>query len=352
MHQIAEVRTRGIQEADVFAAADALLGEGKRPTIERVRLKIGRGSPNTVSPMLERWFATLGERLVGSTAGSASARPAGNDPDGMPAGVRNAAKLLWETARREAEEVQRGELESVRAELQAREDALREAQAALAQREEAFAHARASLDAALASSQQARETLEGQLKEHALEAHRVRMGLDDEIKRLTALLSQAGEIQERMRREHAEATAARDQDLRQAEERHAGQERRMLAEVDRARQTSKALESELAREQQRRAKSEEAAAKRLEAELEKLHQVRETARQAEAGLREQLAAQGIGLAQASAKTEALAASVETLERRLDEEKAAHEKTRRMLAEALVSKSAAKDNPSARRRRKP
>ncbi|CAN7751244.1 DNA-binding protein [Variovorax sp. LjRoot175] len=95
--------------------------------------------------MLERWFATLGERLVGSTAGSASGRPAGNGPDGMPMGVRNAARLLWETARREAEEVQRGELESVRAELQAREDALAEAQTVLTQREEAFAQARASL---------------------------------------------------------------------------------------------------------------------------------------------------------------------------------------------------------------
>jgi len=234
----------------------------------------------------------------------------------------------------------------------AREVALAEAQAALAQREEAFAQARVSLDSALASSQQAREALEHQLKEHALEAHRVRMGLDDDIKRLTALLSQAGEVQERVRREHADAMAVRDQDLRQAEERHAGQERRMLAEVDRARQTAKALESELAREQQRRTKGEEAAAKRLEAELEKLHQVREAARQAEAGLREQLAVQGIDLARARTKTEALAASVEALEGRLDDEKASHEKTRRMLAEALVSKSAAKGDTSARRRRKP
>ena len=351
MAEIRQTFSRGIQEDDVFAAADALLAEGKRPTIERVRLKIGRGSPNTVSPMLERWFATLGERLVGSTAGSGSGRSAGNDPDGMPVGVRNAAKLLWETARREAEEVQRGELDSVRSELQERGNALVEAQAALEQREEAFAHARVSLDAALASSQQAREALERQLKEHALEAHRVRTGLDEEIKRLTALLSQASDTQERMRREHAEAMAARDQDLRQAEERHAGQERRMLAEVDRARQTAKALESELAREQQRRAKSEEAAAKRLEGELEKLHQVREAARQAEAGLREQLAAQGIDLAQAQTKTEALAASVETLEGRIDDEKASHEKTRRMLAEALGSKAAAKRASPARRRGK-
>ncbi|MDR6860547.1 DNA-binding protein [Variovorax guangxiensis] len=352
MAEIRQTVSRGIQEDDVFAAADALLAEGKRPTIERVRLKVGRGSPNTVSPMLERWFATLGERLVGSTAGSGSGRSAGNDPDGMPVGVRNAAKLLWETARREAEEVQRGELESVRAELQAREDALAGAQAALSQREEAFAQARVGLDAALASSQQARESLEHRLKEHALEAHRVRIGLDDDIKRLTALLSQASETQDRMRREHAEAMAARDQDLRQAEERHAVQERRMLAEVDRARQTAKALESDLAREQQRRVKSEEAAARRLEREVEKLHQVREAARQVEAGLREQLAAQGIELAQARTQTDALAASVEALEGRIDDEKAAHEQTRRMLAEALVSKSTGKGDASTRRRRKP
>ena len=158
MNQIAEVRSRGIQEADVFEAADALLAEGKRPTIERVRLKIGRGSPNTVSPMLEKWFATLGERLVGSTAGPASGRPAGNDPDGMPVGVRNAARLLWETARREAEEVQRLEMVSVRSELQTREDVLAAAQTALAQREEAFAQARVNADLNLTHFQRDRRS--------------------------------------------------------------------------------------------------------------------------------------------------------------------------------------------------
>ena len=41
---------RGIDQDDVWKAADALLIEGARPTIERIRQKIGRGSPNTVSP--------------------------------------------------------------------------------------------------------------------------------------------------------------------------------------------------------------------------------------------------------------------------------------------------------------
>ncbi|WP_170855496.1 DNA-binding protein [Variovorax sp. CF079] len=351
MAEIRQTLSRGIQEDDVWGAADLLLHEGLRPTIERVRQKIGRGSPNTVSPMLERWFASLGQRLVGSTAGSASGRLAGNDPDDMPMGVRNAARLLWETARREAEEVQRGELESVRAELQTREDALAEAQTALAQREQAFAQARVSLDSALASSQQARETLELQLKEHAIEAHRVRTSQDDEIKRLTTLLSQAGEVQERMRREHAEAMAARDQDLRQAEERHAGQEKRMLAEVDRARQAAKALEAELAKEQQRRARGEEAAAKRLEAELEKLNQVRESARSMEAELRDRLAAKGMELAQAVAEGTAVKTQNEALRRRVEEERTAHEATRQFLAKALGERrQSSSDAPVTRAKR--
>ncbi|WP_269475721.1 DNA-binding protein [Variovorax sp. SRS16] len=131
-----------------FKAADVLLSEGLRPTIERVRQKIGRGSPNTVSPMLERWFASLGQRIAGGTNPSANLA-AGNDADGVPVSVRNATRLLWETARREAEEVQRGELESVRAELQERGNALAEAQAALVQREDAFAQARVRLRAGI-----------------------------------------------------------------------------------------------------------------------------------------------------------------------------------------------------------
>ena len=334
MSQVTEFRGRGIQESDVFAAADALLAEGKRPTIERVRQQIGRGSPNTVSPMLEKWFATLGERLVSSQAGSG--RSAGNDADGMPVGVRNAAKLLWETARREAEEVQRAESASVRVELQAREEALAEAQGVLAQREDAFAQARVSLDAALKSSQQARETLERQLKDHAIEAHRVRMGLEDEIKRLTALLSQAAQVQEELRRAHAEALAVKDQDLRRAEDRHAAQERRMLEDVERARQAAKHAESGFAREQQRRLQSEEAAAQTLEAGRQRLRETQQTAQQLERELRDRLAELTGLLARTESEGSALRQRLEDLERQLEEERKSNEDTRGLLASALAA----------------
>lgn len=81
---------RGIQEMDVWQAADALLLEGERPTIERVRLRIGRGSPNTVSPMLDTWFRHLGRRIQDPLAFAA--------PSGVPDPVLQVAQHLWETS--------------------------------------------------------------------------------------------------------------------------------------------------------------------------------------------------------------------------------------------------------------
>lgn len=41
-------RAPRISQADVFRAADELLVEGHRPTIDRVRMRLRRGSPNTI----------------------------------------------------------------------------------------------------------------------------------------------------------------------------------------------------------------------------------------------------------------------------------------------------------------
>ena len=54
---------RGITQSDVSHAADSLLRAGDRPTIEKVRAKLGRGSPNTINPMLDAWWRTLSARL-------------------------------------------------------------------------------------------------------------------------------------------------------------------------------------------------------------------------------------------------------------------------------------------------
>ncbi|GLQ87702.1 DNA-binding protein [Dyella flagellata] len=55
----------GVPETDVFAAADAVLARGERPTVERVRTELGRGSPARVGQLLEQWWEQLAQRLKG-----------------------------------------------------------------------------------------------------------------------------------------------------------------------------------------------------------------------------------------------------------------------------------------------
>lgn len=57
----------GVPENDVFAAADAVLARGERPTVERVRLHLGRGSPARVGGLLDQWWGRLAERLNDAT---------------------------------------------------------------------------------------------------------------------------------------------------------------------------------------------------------------------------------------------------------------------------------------------
>lgn len=216
--------SRGIQYEDVAQAADALLQEGARPTIERIRLRLGRGSPNTVSPMLEQWFGGLGQRLGGAgTTPSDSA---------VPAPVMQAAQALWIAAssaaaadaaqawaaRQAEQDAAAQDLETVRTQLQARELALHERLQAM--------------ETALAlSTQQLRESNERAKVHQAAMAQReqelrdLRSAAQHTSERLTALQQQLEQAQEQARDErHA------------IEARHVASQRRWLEEVDRARQ--------------------------------------------------------------------------------------------------------------------
>lgn len=83
---------RGITSVDVELAADSLLRDGERPTIEKVRARLGRGSPNTINPMLDRWWQRLAERL---DAGPAALQR-------IPEPVAHAAEALWMQALQES----------------------------------------------------------------------------------------------------------------------------------------------------------------------------------------------------------------------------------------------------------
>ena len=75
----------GIRQSDVSHAADTLLRAGNRPTVEKVRAKIGRGSPNTINPMLDAWWKTLSARL---DSGPAALHR-------LPEAVAHIAEALW-----------------------------------------------------------------------------------------------------------------------------------------------------------------------------------------------------------------------------------------------------------------
>ena len=158
--------SRGVQESDVWAAADALIAQGLRPTIERVRQHIGRGSPNTVSPMLETWFATLGRRL--GVAGE-------QDPSvlqSVPDPVQRLAQDLWEMAQEEAKE-------SARHALAQREDALKAAEQEQLTQKEQLAQREVTMQAQKEAMNQALQAAQAQAQDLVRRLDEVQQQLQD-----------------------------------------------------------------------------------------------------------------------------------------------------------------------------
>jgi len=214
---------RGISETDVWNACDALLLEGARPTIERVRQKIGSGSPNTVSPFLETWFRHLGGRIKDPGAFSA--------PPGIPDPIVQAAKHFWEVAtaqsRLDFDERLRDGLASAVANVEAEKDKAAQASAAAF---EATAKA-TRLHAELAEQAQ---LLDRTLQELAAERARL-----DEVR--TSLVGAVERFQAQEAR-----TATETADLRQ----------QFDAAIQRADAADRRVAMELERERTARAKAE------------------------------------------------------------------------------------------------
>ena len=83
---------RGVSAADVERAADQLLRNGQRPTVEKIRASLGTGSPNTINPLLDSWWKHVANRL---DAGPAALHR-------LPEAVAHVAESLWMHALEEA----------------------------------------------------------------------------------------------------------------------------------------------------------------------------------------------------------------------------------------------------------
>jgi hypothetical protein len=79
---------------DVQRAGDALLRQGRKPSVAAIREQLGGGSPNTVTPLLAKYWEKLGSRL-------------GEGPDSLeivPEALARVTELLWRRALEEARE--------------------------------------------------------------------------------------------------------------------------------------------------------------------------------------------------------------------------------------------------------
>lgn len=242
---------RGVQMEEVWAAADTVLGLGERPTIERVRQQLGRGSPNTVGPMLDGWYATLARRLQ---APADPAHPAEDGADGqsaVPAPVLRAAKTLWGRALQHADEAATARLAQSRSELEAQAQALRMAQ-------EEITKEKQRLDDRAEAYAVALQARDGQIAEAARQAQELQQQLQACQQQLAAARSENTQLRkaadaDRKRQESREADHQAERT--RLEERAQAQERRLHAEVDRARQESRRLASQLESDQKKSAKA-------------------------------------------------------------------------------------------------
>ena len=214
--------TRGVQPDEVWAAADTVLAQGERPTIERVRAYLGRGSPNTVAPMLDAWYASLAKRLASDEDGAV-------EQGALPAPVLRAAKALWGRAQQHAQEqaaqsvqVDRDALEKLVKHLAAERVALDQEQQRLNERSEA-------LGAAL----QAKDHQIADLVRQVTDLQKGLAGRDADIE---SVRTQHAAATQALQAERGRLNALNEehrQERERLEQRASAQERRLLEDVDR-----------------------------------------------------------------------------------------------------------------------
>jgi chromosome segregation ATPase len=216
-------RAPRVREEEVRQAADALLLDGDRPTVERVRQRLGRGSPNTIALFLDRWWTQLGARLRDLP---------GQELPGVPPAVSSALVSLWSSAIDEARGLLKDTLAAQSAEIETRRIAVERQTLDLARELNEFARERAALEQTVA-------VVQDQLAK-ANERHEADLAAVRELRAETAKLL---EQRERLQREVLDATTRleaqareHEESLRQVRERAEASEKHWIKQVDEVRQ--------------------------------------------------------------------------------------------------------------------
>ena len=214
---------RGITQEQVSAAADALVAAGERPTVEKIRARLGTGSPNTVTRMLDTWRGALATRLSQVLA----------LPD-VPADVGQAFTEVWRLAVAQA-----GSL--AQAALAHEQNALLAAQSSLTQERKLWDIALAEAQAQAQSADQAREVAETRLADIQRLVEQQAGQLDELTHQRDGGQQRAEQLAEAFDTHKSVVTTERE-----AQAAHVrAVEDRAHAEIDRAREETKGLQATL-----------------------------------------------------------------------------------------------------------
>jgi hypothetical protein len=219
-------RAPRISQADVFRAADELLLDGHRPTIDRVRMRLGRGSPNTINDHLDVWWAKLGARLRDVP---------GHDFPQLPERIARTLQQLWNEALDGAREALQSALREREQALAQRDQVLEDRARQLLEREQTSAARTGALEESitlareqLAAANQRAQALERNMQERDTEAARLRS-------RAETFEADCANWRTKL----DAANSAHHDERIQLQERHAAAESHWLLEVDRTRQHAK-----------------------------------------------------------------------------------------------------------------
>jgi hypothetical protein len=162
--------SRGVTASDVERAADSLLRGGERPTVEKVRAKLGTGSPNTINPLLDAWWKTIGNRL---DSGPAALHR-------LPEPIAHIAEALWLQALDEARR-------RTAIEHRTTERTLATDQQTLELRSHVLSLREGELDSRLRDRDRTQALLEAQVKELTLQLRKASATTESQARRLATL---------------------------------------------------------------------------------------------------------------------------------------------------------------------
>lgn len=220
----------GVPETEVFAAADRVLARGERPTTERVRAELGRGSPARVGQLLEQWWDALAKRMAGET----------RLPD-LPPAVAEAFKAVWVSAIEHGTGVAQAAVAQAKAELIQKQVRLAEERAGWERTLTDMGTARTTAEAARERAEARLGDLQQLLDQHIAQQAELQAQRDTLSSRCAQLEQALAAIQTQLAEHHQAAAQEREA----LQEHVRTTENRAHAEVDRARQDLKELRAQL-----------------------------------------------------------------------------------------------------------